>query len=95
MMATSASTNLNLTRSTQIKALIFDLDGTLIDSMAGIGSALKTAFQAAGRTMPGVDLRRVIGPPITIIARSIEPLLTDAEAAIIERSYRANYDRDG
>jgi phosphoglycolate phosphatase len=94
-MASSTFTNLNLTSFGRINALVFDLDGTLIDSVPGIGSALRTAFQSVGRTMPEVDLRRVIGPPITAIARRIEPLLSDTEIAGIERSYRAAYDRDG
>jgi hypothetical protein len=48
--------------------LIFDLDGTLVDSCPGIGISLTSAFSAAGRTMPTVDLRAVIGPPIRVIA---------------------------
>jgi phosphoglycolate phosphatase len=79
----------------RINALVFDLDGTLIDSTAGVGNALSAAFQSAGRMMPAMDLRRVIGPPITVIARRIEPLLSDAEVAVIERSYRAIYDSNG
>jgi phosphoglycolate phosphatase len=94
-MATSASTHLNLTEFTETNALVFDLDGTLIDSTPGIESALRAAFQSVGRTMPAVDLRRIIGPPITVIARRVEPLLSDAEVASIEQSYRAIYDSVG
>jgi phosphoglycolate phosphatase len=89
-MVSSPSTSFS-----RIRALVFDLDGTLIDSTPGIGRSLRTAFQAVGRTMPEIDLRRVIGPPITVIARSIEPLLSDTEVGGIERSYRAVYDGDG
>jgi phosphoglycolate phosphatase len=87
--------NFDATSMAGINALVFDLDGTLIDSTTGIGGALRAAFQSAGRTMPAVDLRRVIGPPITDIARRIEPSLSDAELATIERSYRSNYDNEG
>jgi phosphoglycolate phosphatase len=79
----------------RINTLVFDLDGTLIDSTAGVRNALSAAFQSAGRMMPATDMRRVIGPPITVIARRIEPLLSDAEVAVIERSYRAIYDSNG
>jgi phosphoglycolate phosphatase len=79
----------------RINTLVFDLDGTLIDSTAGVRNALSAAFQSAGRMMPAMDMRRVIGPPITVIARRIEPLLSDAEVAVIERSYRAIYDSNG
>jgi phosphoglycolate phosphatase len=94
-MASSTSVTLNAASFSRINALVFDLDGTLIDSTPGINGALRTAFQSVGRTMPEVDLRRVIGPPITVIARHIEPLLSDTEVAGIERSYRAIYDSDG
>jgi phosphoglycolate phosphatase-like HAD superfamily hydrolase len=45
--------------------------------------------------MPTADLRAAIGPPIGIIARRVEPSLSDAEVAQIERHYRASYDADG
>jgi phosphoglycolate phosphatase len=94
-MATSASTSIHSSRFTQISAVVFDLDGTLIDSTPGISGALAKAFQSANRSMPAVDLRRVIGPPIGVIARRVEPSLTDTEVAIIERSYRTLYDSEG
>jgi phosphoglycolate phosphatase len=79
----------------QINSVVFDLDGTLIDSTPGIAGALEEAFRSAGRSMPAVDLRRIIGPPITVIARRIEPSLSDTEVATIERHYRAIYDNAG
>lgn len=78
-----------------LSALIFDLDGTLIDSTAGIGAALAAAFQAAGRSMSRADLRSLIGPPISVIARRLEPSLSDSEVATIESSYRSFYDHEG
>ncbi len=78
-----------------VTALIFDLDGTLIDSVRGISISLKAAFKVASREMPADNLRSVLGPPIAIIARKLEPSLTDDEVAIIEREYRADYDVNG
>jgi len=78
-----------------VKNLVFDLDGTLVDSATGIGISLKAAFQAAGREMPTGDLRSVVGPSINLIARRLEPSLTDDEVAAIERVYRADYDSNG
>lgn len=75
--------------------LVFDLDGTLIDSCPGIGTALSVAFIAAGRVMPVADLRAIIGPPIRIIAARVEPTLTEVELAQIERTFRACYDGEG
>ncbi len=76
-------------------SVVFDLDGTLIDSCPGIGASLSAAFRAAGRTMPAADLRAVVGPPIRIIATRLEATLTEAELAQIELTYRAGYDTDG
>jgi phosphoglycolate phosphatase len=80
-----------LTPTAQL-AILFDLDGTLIDSVPGIAAALAEAFTAAGRTMPAADIRRVIGPPIRRIALGVDPTLTGAELDLIEPAYRALYD---
>jgi phosphoglycolate phosphatase len=82
-------------RAGRVEAVIFDLDGTLIDSTPGIESSLSSAFQAVGRKMPGADFRKVIGPPIGIIAKRLEPSLTDDELLRIERVYRSGYDSEG
>lgn len=76
-------------------SLIFDLDGTLIDSCAGIGSSLSAAFRSVGRRMPAANLRTVVGPPIRVIANRIEPSLTETELVQIELTYRAEYDNEG
>ena len=80
---------------TTVEAFIFDLDGTLIDSIPGIGSSLAAAFQSIGRVMPVADLRRAIGPQVRIISRRLEPGLTDDETLAIERVYRSLYDTSG
>lgn len=79
----------------ELEAFIFDLDGTLIDSIPGIGSSLAAAFRSIGRAMPVADLRRAIGPPIRIIAKRLEPSLSDDETHAIERCYRPLYDTSG
>jgi len=79
----------------ELEAFVFDLDGTLIDSIPGIASSLAAAFRSIGREMPVADLRRAIGPPIRIIAKRIEPSLTDDETLAIERYYRSLYDSSG
>ena len=78
-----------------LKTLVFDLDGTLVDSSPGIATSLAMAFQAVGRVMPTADFRKAIGPPLRGIARRVEPTITDAELDIIEPLYRADYDSRG
>jgi phosphoglycolate phosphatase len=78
-----------------VRSLLFDLDGTLVDSCPGIAASLSTAFRAAGRIMPPGDLRDAIGPPIRIMATRIDPTLTEPDLAQIEKTFRADYDSHG
>jgi len=79
----------------KITDLIFDLDGTLVDSIPGIASSLREALLSFGRQMPLADLRAAIGPPIGIIAQRLEPELSEDEIVEIERHYRSSYDNHG
>jgi phosphoglycolate phosphatase len=62
-----------------IRAVAFDLDGTLVDSAPDIGHALNHALQAAG--LPGFDVQQVrawIGDgPDLLIARALAALRRD------------------
>lgn len=76
-------------------AVIFDLDGTLIDSLPGIEYSVREAFAACGITYPNVNLRSLIGPPIRTIlshaAKSTSPELLDK----LESAFRVSYDSTG
>ena len=75
-------------------ALFFDLDGTLIDSAAGIGRCVAYALERLDEPVPdAAALRRWIGPPLRT---SFGPLLGDALR--IERAvelYRERFDAIG
>lgn len=77
------------------QCVLFDLDGTLLDSIPGIAYSVKAAFHAAGLPELSVDLRQCIGPPIrTILSRvaaTDDPALLDQ----LERHFRASYDTEG
>lgn len=45
-------------------AVLFDVDGTLIDSALGVTSTLQEVFAEMGTDVSGVDLRRYLGPPL-------------------------------
>jgi phosphoglycolate phosphatase len=74
--------------------LLFDLDGTLIDSAVGIGRCVAYAMEKLSEPVPDADaLRRWIGPPLRA---SFGPLLGDA--ARTERAvelYRERFDAVG
>jgi phosphoglycolate phosphatase len=77
------------------QCVLFDLDGTLLDSIPGIAWSVKAAFRAAGLPERSFDLRQSIGPPIrTILSRAA----ATEDAALLdqlERHFRASYDSEG
>ncbi|GAB6195557.1 HAD hydrolase-like protein [Lysobacter xanthus] len=74
--------------------LLFDLDGTLIDSAVGITRCAAYAFEQLGEAVPDdATLRSWIGPPLRV---SFAPLLGDearVEAAVLH--YRDRYETHG
>jgi phosphoglycolate phosphatase len=79
----------------QIANILFDLDGTLIDSVTGIESAIQTAVAAVlpDRELP--SLKMLIGPPIREL---LEQVLINVEPEALDEiiiRFREIYDRDG
>ena len=69
--------------------ILFDVDGTLIDSAPGILHTLEEVFQKMGVDVTGVNLRRYLGPPLR---KSFGEHFTDP--ALIEKAtnlYRDSY----
>lgn len=80
---------------TRINTIIFDLDGTLVDSMPGIEYAAEVAWDAVQPGPPCPSLRPFIGPPIR---EMFQRALPEAEAPTLdalERAFRAVYDTEG
>jgi phosphoglycolate phosphatase len=75
--------------------VIFDLDGTLVDSVPGIAWSVDTALRACGLPPAGRDLTPLIGPPVRDILAAVsgvsEPDLLDR----LERTFRSSYDSAG
>ena len=73
--------------------ILFDVDGTLIDSAPGILNTLEEVFRTMGVDTTGVNLRRYLGPPLR---RSFGEHFTDPEK--IEEAtelYRKSYEVKG
>ncbi len=84
----------------RIKSVLFDLDGTLLDSLPGIEYSAHAAFAACGLARGEVDLRALIGPPIrTILERmSVRNASGGASEEDLDRlaqAFRASYDSEG
>jgi len=77
-----------------LPALIFDLDGTLTDSMPGILSCLNKVLDA-WHIDPRGPLERFVGPPVEQWTEELLPEGTDEARAALARDYRNCYDREG
>ena len=74
-------------------AILFDVDGTLIDSAPGIINTLQEVFDSMGVDVTNTNLRRYLGPPLR---RSFGEHFTDP--ALIEEAterYRKSYEVKG
>ena len=73
--------------------LVFDFDGTLIDSLPGIEASLRAALarcQPSRALAPGA-LRPRVGPPLARIIASLWPDLAAGEITELVAAYRAHY----
>jgi hypothetical protein len=73
--------------SSQLPALIFDLDGTILDSKPGILSCLRKVLDARGVDVHG-PLDRFIGPPVEDWATELLPDGSEEARAALARDYR-------
>lgn len=72
-----------MVEETPIRLVVFDLDGTLVDSLHNICTAMSAAFGGLGLVPPGTpDVRRIIGLPL---AQGIAILAPEADPHTIER----------
>jgi phosphoglycolate phosphatase len=76
-----------------IGAILFDLDGTLIDSLPGISAALNRALGASGwPSHPPAKVRTFIGDGSWWLARRALPAeAPDTAVAAVEASFKADY----
>jgi len=76
-----------------IRAVLFDLDGTLSDSAPGILGALRASFAEAGLDWVEPDTARsLLGPPFW---HSLPPLVGEHRVAQVVATYRRHYVEGG
>jgi phosphoglycolate phosphatase len=78
-----------------MRAVIFDLDGTLVDSLPGIEFSVDHSLLAGKLPPRKADLRPLIGPPIREIFARLLPDCGEAQLSALERAFRSSYDTDG
>ncbi len=75
--------------------VLFDFDGTMVDSSKGIFKSLIYALKAAGHEEPdGATLRKFIGPPIYDSFKNLFGFPEEKIQFVISK-YREDYSRDG
>lgn len=75
------------------RAALFDLDGTLVESGAGIAGALRRAMATLGHPLDGAaDLSWAVGPPLAdVFLRLLTPLGREAHVEQAMDLYRREY----
>jgi phosphoglycolate phosphatase len=84
-----------LNLSDKINTIIFDLDGTLVDSAPGVISCLSSVFSKNNIT-PKRELNTgSIGPPLADIIRSSSDIEDDTQLEKIVNDFKRCYDSEG
>jgi phosphoglycolate phosphatase len=77
------------------RMVVFDLDGTILDSVAGIEFSIRKAFESCGIPLLRSDFRELIGPPIRVILEKAGNIDDAGELSKLEAAFRTSYDTDG
>lgn len=73
-------------------AVLFDFDGTVADTGEGVFLCVRYAIDAHGLEQPSdEDIRKFIGPPMTVSYHTLYPQLSDDEVQSLMQSYREKY----
>lgn len=82
--------------SSQRRAVLLDLDGTLVDSAPGIVASIGTALGTLGHVLPPAqDISALIGPPIGDVMRDLLTQFGDNRVEQAVAAYRADYGERG
>ncbi|MEQ8333301.1 HAD-IA family hydrolase [Nisaea sp.] len=75
-----------------LRLVVFDMDGTLIDSQHHIIASMTRSFTANGFAAPDpAAVRSGVGLPLEVIIRSLLPEVSAAQCAQLVRDYRGDH----
>lgn len=75
-------------------AVVFDLDGTLVDSRPGIERALTAAIAQVIPELGPLDLARQIGPPLPVMLERLLPGIEERRREEVAWCFRRAYDAE-
>lgn len=81
-----------MSSSTAYSHYVFDLDGTLVDSIRGIDSAARSALAELAPAEALPSLRAFIGPPIRVMLERALRWTDATRLDALERAFRVHYD---
>jgi phosphoglycolate phosphatase len=79
----------------RVDSIVFDLDGTLIDSLPGIEASLRVAATVFDPPRIVPPIRSIIGPPVAKMMERLWPDLAELERRRAIAAFRAHYDSEG
>ena len=79
----------------RVQAVLFDLDGTLVDSLPGIEFSVDCSLAECNGPQRRRDLRPLIGPPIRSILQQVAPDADHQQLSALEQAFRTSYDSEG
>ena len=90
-MANSASTMYQLKETkTRAKIILFDLDGTLIDSTEAILESFEKAYESFGKELPSAEsIKSLIGLPLEVMFVKLG--VAESEALAYAKAYKEHY----
>jgi len=75
--------------------IVFDLDGTLVDSSGGIIASLMAAYEACSLIPAELPSAEIIGPPLRETLRLLSPSADEAQLDKLVYSFKTHYDSCG
>lgn len=77
-----------------MRLVVFDVDGTLVDSQDHIHHAMSHAFAQVGlEPLPKAETLRIVGLSLPVAVRELAPRLSDAVQAAIVAAYKDSFAR--
>lgn len=77
-----------------VDLVVFDVDGTLVDSQHMIVACMTAAFTAGGYVLPSDEaIRRIVGLPLEIGVARLAPGLDEAAVDALCEGYKSNFFR--
>lgn len=78
----------------ELKLVVFDVDGTLIDSLAHIKNAMRLAFEHCGQFVPDEGaVRSIIGLSLPQAMQRLAPETSEAQQSELVEAYKTSFQR--